>query len=414
MTAAKNKNRTGYRTFVCYRGETSGTTAGSQIAAYVQPILDGDDEFAPAFYAPEKKYDFMSDLPAMFEAIEKVVIVFTVGFFRGFFLEDSENGQVRPNPESSTRLEIELALKYHCDIYPIFSGEFSWDDIDPVTMDRLNQYYGAEAMDRLKHISNPYLWNQVRNTEEDILASFKKSSINNMWQFLRTLPAETERDFELKLTEFAKKNNWSADVRKRLKEILEDQAAAEEVRYAAFYLLQLMLRQIKDFPKMKDLFDRYAELFSRRLSYSHIWLLYLLESGVRYDVEEVLGLARNDCREMPDNAGIVHLFADIYVTACEKADRRQREELISGWGKDAWEAVDRAIELDDSYAKYYCTKGRMMALEHRYSEAENLISQAINREDSGREDYTIRLMNYQYHRIMIQMNRKLYEAGVTE
>lgn len=115
----------------------------------------------------------------------------------------------------------------------------------------------------------------------------------------------------------------------------------------------------------------------------------------------------------PDNAGFVHLFADVYATVCERADPQERAAIIEKWGARAKEMVDKAIKESRDYAegrgyaKYYCTRARIQALQKNYREAERDINLAIDKEDSQRKDYVIRLLGYQYHKTMIQVEKKL-------
>ena len=400
-----------FKTFICYRGGTTGNRAGKEIADCVKRVISREPDFAPVFLGDEnfeKKFDFISDLEPLFKTVERLVVVLNVNFFSDFFLEDGT-----PNKESPTREELKLALERHCELFAVHSGEFSWNMVDKTTLKRLNDYFGEERFGRLRHLSNPYVWHQGENPPAEILKRFSKSSLNEVRGFLRNLEADTERSFEKSVTEFATNNN-NEFTREQLRRIVKEEAGGG-ISYAAFYLLQVMLRQRKDFGQMLENFRRWGQIFESEASYSHIWVLYLIESGEDFDAEEALVLAETDCETFPDNAGFVHLFADVYATVCERANPQERAALMETWGARAEEMVDKAIKYSEDesggrgYAKYYCTKARILALRKEYREAEHNVNLAIDKEDSERKDYVIRLLGYQYHKTMIQMEKKLDE-----
>lgn len=395
-----------YKTFICYRGESVGNKAGQEISSCVRRAISGDPYFAPVFWPEDKHYDFISELKPLFRSMQKFVVILTVDFFSDFFIETEEPGGFKENPESATLQELKYALANKCEPFVVFSGEFSWKKVDPITVRRLETVCGRDAIGRLRHVSNTYTWSQEGNPPERILDCFKKASLYGIRSFLNTVGPDTERRFEETVTGFASRgNNNNAASREYLRMILEEEDG--DVAYAAFYMLQVMLRRLKEFRQMRENFEKYGPVFSSKNSYSHIWVLYQIESGEDFDADDTLRHAEQDCIEFPNNAGFIHLFADVYATACERAEPREREEIVRKWGEAAEKMADRAIELDSGYAKYYCTKARIHALRKDYRTAERCISQAIDKEDSNRADYQIRLLNYQYHKTMIQVEKKL-------
>ena len=393
------------QTFLCYRGSTTGSTAGLEIARCVRDAIKDDKEFLPVFFAESYRYDFLSDLPQIFQSVRRVVIVLTVGFFDGFFEPSPDPETVLPREKDSVTLsELKMAFSHDCELLVVFSGEFSWQRVDPVALRRAKKYFGEENIDRLMHVSNPYVWKQAGNPPGDILDCFRLSSISGVRRFLRELGPETDRSFEIDITGFANQNN-TAGVRSFLREYISRED--DDTAYPAFFLLQLMLRQMKEYEQMREAFVEFGSRFSSFRSYSHVWVLYLIECGEDFDEEEALSQSWMDCVDFPDNAGFIHLFADVYATACERADPEKKKAVAARWGQRAAEMIEKALALDPDYAKYYCTKGRILALEKRYREAERSIGVAIDKEKSERQDYAIRLMNYQYHRIMVQVERKL-------
>lgn len=402
-----------HETFICYRGVSVGHSASLEIAQVIYDAINDDPVFGGVFFAgmPNVHYDFMCDAPRIFHGIRKYVVVLCTNFFSGFFIDSPKETEVRPSPESSTCLELKLAFENNCDLYPVFSGEFSWAGVDGKTMHRLEAYYGKDNIDKLKHRANVYVWKQSSNDPRAIAAYLSEMGVDGVLHFLRDLGDECTRDYEVELTEFAKQND-TLSMRNWLNDIVDGYVnETEAVHYAAFYALQMMLRYTKDFEIMGHLFAKHRERFASHATYNHIWLIYIMESEADFDTDYALRLAQSDCINQPDNAGHVHLFPNLYAIVCEKAQAAEAAATKAMWGRAAREAVDRAIALDKTYAKYHCTKARILAIDGDFDGAERQINHAIAMEDSQRKDYMIRLADYQYYKIMIQLGKRLGAYG---
>ena len=71
--------------------------------------------------------------------------------------------------------------------------------------------------------------------------------------------------------------------------------------------------------------------------------------------------------------------------------------------------VNRALSEDAGYAKFYSTKGRLFCLKELYDEADHYVNLAIEKEDSSRKDYAIRIGNYQAVLMRIQQQKNIQE-----
>lgn len=60
--------------------------------------------------------------------------------------------------------------------------------------------------------------------------------------------------------------------------------------------------------------------------------------------------------------------------------------------------------LENNYAKFYCTKGRLTAIQKSFPEAKQLIRTAIDKESSEREDYPLRVSDYQICLMRVQLD----------
>lgn len=228
-----------------------------------------------------------------------------------------------------------------------------------------------------------------------------KSGINQIHKVLASLPDEKERGFEIALTNLVE-DVEDNDLRKELSEILKANLEDEALAYPAFYCLSILYRRKKDITLLGELIEKYEGTFRDHPTFSHVYVLYLKEKGIGRDVMRVIQKSYEAYTKLNNNAGVVHNFAETIASAYEDSDNQTRELIKKEWLAKASEAIDLAIELDRSYAKYYCTKGRLLAIDKKYTEAKEAVKRAIDYEDSGKKDYVIRLGNYQHCLLLIQ------------
>ena len=231
-------------------------------------------------------------------------------------------------------------------------------------------------------------------------------TINDLATFFSSLESEEKRNYELDITNFTAKH-----LDKEMNDELESIVFSDypdNVRYAAFYSLNILYRRLRNYILLKKLFDRVGEEFKDHITYNHLYALYCMDSKSMYDYDEMMEMTYADALNFNDNAGFVHLFADFFATTMESGDISERNQFKDYWWPKAKSAVDRAIELDPDYAKYYCTKARILAINKDYSSAEQFINMAEAYENSYRTDYAIRLNLYQYYKIMIGIEKKIY------
>lgn len=226
-----------------------------------------------------------------------------------------------------------------------------------------------------------------------------------IYDFLCNLPDEKARDYELKIAEFVLKNNTEAFV-STLTRIL-DSEESDSIRYNAFYCLNILYRRRKDFVLLDNLFNKYSKKFTRHISLDHLRALYMLESDAMYDYDTMLHMTYKDATIFDNNGGFLHLFSDVFATIYEKGGLDDEKGYCDEWYDFALECVNKAIALEETYAKYYCTKARILCISGNYHEAENLINKAISYENSDRSDYFLRISMYQYYKMMIYTNKRL-------
>lgn len=223
------------------------------------------------------------------------------------------------------------------------------------------------------------------------------SKRNEFEKYFSELPPEKERSYEMLITKLAEKCTSHEDV-EALHQILSD---SSQFSYMAFQCLLTLHRRNKDFEQMKALFEGHPE-FKKHISYNHLLIQYLVHSESFYDYEDLLLMAYKDTQFFEDNAGYHQAFCNAFATICECCNDEDRDKIIEQWGDEAFTSINKAISLDDHYAKFYCTKGRILGLCGKYAEAIILINKAISLENSSRPDYAMTIMNYQIHKMQVQ------------
>lgn len=219
---------------------------------------------------------------------------------------------------------------------------------------------------------------------------------------------ECSREFEADLSAFCTRH-MDAQLVQQLRQLVAE--GEEDLAYRAFYALTIIYRNRKDYQQLQALFEENPR-FVGHPSYHHLLILFQLEAETFFDALELLELAREDARQHRDNAGYLHLFAHLFVYTCEKSRGEMREQVRREYYDDVERAVEDAIRLDPAYAKFYCTKARVVAQRGRYAEAYSLINKAVATESSARKDYALRLLDYRHCEtvILLQEQREYFQG----
>ncbi|WP_258756453.1 hypothetical protein [Cytobacillus firmus] len=104
-------------------------------------------------------------------------------------------------------------------------------------------------------------------------------------------------------------------------------------------------------------------------------------------------------QKLPNQVGVLHNYAEAIIQAKENGLMISQEEL-----QEANHIINRVIHLSPRYAKFYCTRGRILAAFGKFHEAKTAIRRAIDMEESTKKDYAIRINDYLYHLSRIQTN----------
>lgn len=193
-----------------------------------------------------------------------------------------------------------------------------------------------------------------------------------------------------------------------MQEIIEDDRQEAKVRSAAFAALLAYLWRWRDYQQFRKAFDSYQEYFVNTSP-----SLVALYRGM-YDQSQVskqggrqqaLKSAQAAKEAMPRLPGALNLFAEAVAIAGVRGDATD-EEL-----NQAMDAIDKAIEIDPGYAKYYSNRARILAAKGRYDESYRDIEKAIELETSEYDEYLLRIADYQSIHTTIQLSERLTEIS---
>ena len=110
---------------------------------------------------------------------------------------------------------------------------------------------------------------------------------------------------------------------------------------------------------------------------------------------------------MPEHSGAWHLLADLAARYYEENPRTNKASLNQEeWFNMGFIAVQKAIELEDSYAKFYSTRARLYSLIGEYDKALKDIKIAIDKEDSSNIDYSMRISTYLSQKMRIESEKQ--------
>jgi hypothetical protein len=222
------------------------------------------------------------------------------------------------------------------------------------------------------------------------LDDYKKGQIE-LVDFLELLPDDKDRAFELYLTKIVEE---IPDIYNQLINVLsQSDSLHEKMVFSAFYGLCIYYRRMKEFTKLDNLMSKFEVRFESKPMYNHISALSLKSKGGNENIEQAIDKAKMSADLVEDNAGVFHNYADVIATAMEEEVILEPVHI-----NDAIAYVKKSIALAPKYAKYYCTYGRLLALKGQIAKGLQLIKKAIDLEDSKKNDYAIRIGDYQAYR----------------
>ena len=224
------------------------------------------------------------------------------------------------------------------------------------------------------------------------------------------LPEESERKFEVDVVGFSV--DWDESIiQNELTQFLAPvkagtaNAAEEQLAFSAFCVLVNYERRMKNFSAEERWLQDWQDCFGGHIFYNHMLLLSQMgqlenfreTQWNEFSIRDLLQLARKNSAALCHNVGGLHAFAETVALAYENTPalmtRIQETDHIN-WLNSALAAIEETLRVDPDYAKFYCTYARLLAAGGDYDAALNKLSIAIDKENSQRPDYAIRVGRY--------------------
>lgn len=178
-------------------------------------------------------------------------------------------------------------------------------------------------------------------------------------------------------------------------------------RLQAYCIIFTFHRRNRDIGECLKLHRIYEGDFGSTFLYNHLYAIALKESGRKRDMPAAVTAARKALELAPDNVGALHNLASSLYCSQQSDDFK---------GQDCRKVLSEALDLvedaicRENYAKFYMTKAQILSGFDLPDLAEDAIRQAIEREDSKKTDYHLRLSDYFSVRSQIELRRRMREA----
>lgn len=239
---------------------------------------------------------------------------------------------------------------------------------------------------------------EVKNLETQSVSR----TIEEFIQFASNLPDMKKIHYELELTNFAAKNLRESDfdeILSWLDETIVNREMNESqgyILFSSFFLLCIYSRRMKNYTVYSKLINDYGLYFEEQPLYPHILSQYHKNFHSPDHMKWTIEYAGEAVLNTPNHIGVLHNYAEAIVTAKEN-----NLEIAESLWEDAQLKMAQ-VAKHNLYARFHCTRGRLLALLGKYSEAKQAIHEAIDQEVSTSKDYTIRVNEFQSHLMRIQ------------
>lgn len=254
----------------------------------------------------------------------------------------------------------------------------------------------------------------ILNQQLDTLDAKDAVTRQDILTFLGQLPPEEEIEHQVSLNGLVGRIDGAID---HLEAILRDSdlPSVEEqnqaaIRFAAFRAIATHHRRNKNTSMLEDLHDSYEHLFSDRPMYDLFYSVFLRVRHHPNDIYRAIDIQESVLESIKENPGIYQAHANTITRAIE--DDIIRDEDRDKYLEKARHSIDRAISLWYGYGKYHVTKGRVLALQGQYNESRQKIEDGIDLEDPSKDDYAIRIGQFQQH--LLRTDFREYEARLQD
>jgi len=228
---------------------------------------------------------------------------------------------------------------------------------------------------------------------------------------LDSLPAVHLREFELSVGRLM--SRAEPHMLDMMREIVAREDLEPGIRFGAYFSLAFYYRRMFETEELKKLLKDHSHRFDSIPLNDHVKVLYYSHAGGKQNLLQALKYSRRLIGNpvFDQHIGVLHAYCDVVVSCIDEDLREEVEQDL----EQANRIIDTVLDLDEgNYAKFYHTKARLLIETGRFEEAASYVHQAIKYEDSGAQDYAIRishyrstLLNIKYRREHEQMKREL-------
>ena len=186
--------------------------------------------------------------------------------------------------------------------------------------------------------------------------------------------------------------------------LLERDASVSDVRFAALYFLANAARRKNNIEEFSTWVDRGRPEYQHKLQFQYLESILHRE---RDEYPHAIHKCRPVFNEHPDNWPIAVGFAHNIVHGVEAGlvDESQTKELA----QEAIDTIETVIRTKPAYGKSYLIKARALAALDRFEEALDAVDRAIELEDSKKEDYAERIADRYFHRVRIEVLQQKHD-----
>lgn len=243
----------------------------------------------------------------------------------------------------------------------------------------------------------------VQTSDEAIEAIRNDPDVASVVEFFESHDDQTTLEYVLDVTYLVER---TPGIENLLETGLQSTSNADDVRFSMFYGLCVFCRRQKEITYLGRLHEEYGSAFEDRPLYDHLRGVYLRERGRKQDFREAIDAMQSTVDQIQGNPAIHKGLANTWLTALEAG---VHVEDVPQMRRRAREHIERAIDLWPEYGEYYADLGRLLAQEEQFDRAEDAILEAIDREDRNKENYAIRIADYQQHLAEVRIKRMQHE-----
>lgn len=230
--------------------------------------------------------------------------------------------------------------------------------------------------------------------------------------FINRLPHDGKPEFTKKISDYVV--NINTDEADDFLEILKHHPNLQ-FRFGAFYSLMVYYRRMKIQSKSEQIVFEYGGqfrdkplyLFQMSMIYRYKGESNDLKIALEYAKESIEAISRNENYES-NYPGYYNNYAEIVAQALES-----EKNIGNQYIESAFTNINKAIMINQNYAKYYCTLGRLQSAVNDFVNAKKNIVKAIDIEDTSKKDYAIRISEYQDYLIKCNTRESLEKMNDT-